>query len=61
MFWEVVVVMLAEGLFPIPEVCGSNPVIGENLHHRTVLKRRTEKEVANGQILKEDFVNFVRF
>ena len=28
----VVVAQLVERLLPIPEVCGSNPVIGKNLH-----------------------------
>ena len=30
--WEVVVAQLVERLLPIPEVRGSNPVIGKNLY-----------------------------
>ena len=34
--WKVVVVQLSEQSLPIPEVCSSNPVIGEFLH-RTII------------------------
>ena len=32
--WAVVVAQLVERLLPILEVCGSNPVIGQNLYER---------------------------
>ena len=42
--WAVVVAQLVEQSLPIPEVCGSNPIIGKkiilNILLSTVLKRR---------------------
>ena len=49
----VVVAQLKERALPIPEVCGSNPVIGKNLyieHLFTVNCIEKEKDAVNGPI-----------
>ena len=40
--WEVVVAQLVERSLPIPEVRGSNPVIGKNLLISNICKLSTE-------------------
>ena len=40
--WAVVVAQLVERLLPIPEVPGSNPVIGKNLSEQNGVSERSE-------------------
>ena len=40
--WGVVVVQLAEELLLIPEICRSNPVIGNFVHYQKLRKKRKE-------------------
>ena len=53
----VVVAQLVERLLPTPQVCGSNPVIGENFIHLITINciektKEKEKEAGNAQLKK---------
>ena len=59
-FWVVVVAQLIERSLPTPEVCCSNPVIGEIfIELSNVLKRQNkEKEGGNGPFKKQNSTPF---
>ena len=45
-YWAVAVAQLAERLLPIPEICGSNPVISKFLNcvEKTKIKKKRPKK-----------------
>ena len=58
----VVVTQLVEQLLPIPEVHGSNPLIGKNLNIYCIEKTKIqEKEAGNGPFFKKVIILFSSF
>ena len=64
MYVDVVVAKLVERLLPIPEVCGSNPVIVKiNIEHlftvNCIVKKKKEKEARNCTFLIKQLGRYV--